>query len=226
MIYAHSATCRESLESLAADSESHFVIAGLGKFGRLALDRLQRSFPGSRITAVEQDEAKAAGNLSAPVTVFQGDAVSFLVASPLLRAEDLIIPMVPFNLAAAYVLARHPKSRQTPIPNQVLGSLPNPMLINESNVVCSRANFVCPDDCPEDEFCTVTGEPRGPLYDELGRLEIPGFNLLVQKSSQILPGVGGYKLGDLRLLSELVDKGRFIVATSCKCHGILTAIIA
>ncbi len=226
MIYAHSRTCRESHESLAVDSETRFVIVGLGKFGCIALDRLSSSFPESRIIVIERDNAKSEGKYPDSINLIQGDAVSFLLDSPLLRAEDLIIPMVPFHLAAAYVLARHPESRGTPIPEQVIGLLPNPLLINESNVVCSRADFLCPDDCPEGELCTVTGEPRVPLYDDLGRLEMPGYNLLVQKSLQILPGVGGYKLGDLQRLAELADKGRLIIATSCKCHGILTTIVA
>jgi hypothetical protein len=106
----------------------------------------------------------------------------------------------------------------------MLDLLPNPMVVNESNIVCSRADFVCPDDCPEGELCTVTGKPREPLYDALERLELPGYNMLVQRSSQILPGVGGYRLGDLHRLAHFVDKGRFLIATSCKCHGILTAI--
>ena len=66
MIYAHSLTCRESPESLAAGAETTFVIAGLGKFGCLALERLQRSFPHSRIIALEQDGEKSSAQILAP----------------------------------------------------------------------------------------------------------------------------------------------------------------
>jgi hypothetical protein len=224
MIYAPSLTCRESPESLAAESKTTFVIAGLGKFGRLALERLQHSFPHSRIIVLEQDGEKSACKFSPQVSIIEGDAVSLLLDAPLFSAEDLIIPMVPFNLAASYVLAKHANTREIAIPEEMLHLLPNPMVVNESNIVCSRADFVCPDDCPEGELCTVTGKPREPLYDALGRLELPGYNIQVQKSSQILPGVGGYRLGDLHRLAHLVDKGRFVIATSCKCHGNLTAI--
>lgn len=224
MIYAHSLTCRESPESLAADSKTTFVIAGLGKFGCLALERLQHSFPHARIIVLEQEGEKSACKFSPPVSIIEGDAASLLVDSPLFNAEDLIIPMVPFNLAASYVLAKHANTREIAIPEEMIDLLPNPIVVNESNIVCSRADFVCPDDCPEGELCTVTGKPREPLYDALGRLELPEYNILVQRSSQILPGVGGYRLGDLHKLAHLVDKGRFLIATSCKCHGILTAI--
>ena len=173
---------------------------------------------------LEQDGEKSACKFSPPVSIIEGDAASLLLDAPLFHAEDLIIPMVPFNLAASYVLAKHANTREIAVPEEMIDLLPNPMVVNESNIVCSRADFVCPDDCPEGELCTVTGKPREPLYDALERLELPGYNILVQRSSQILPGVGGYRLGDLHGLVHLVDKGRFLIATSCKCHGILTAI--
>lgn len=223
-MYAHSLICRESPELSAEGSETTFVIAGFGKFGRLALERLQNSFPLSRIVILEQDAGVSAWKFSPQVSAIQGDAVSLLLDSPQFHAEDLIIPMVPFNLAASYVLAKHADSCEIPAPEGLLALLPNPRQINASNIVCSRADFVCPDDCPEGERCTVTGRPREPLYDLLGRLEVDGYKILVQKSSQILPGVGGYRLRDLHDLAQLVDKGRSIIATSCKCHGILTAI--
>ena len=107
MIYAHSLTCRESPESLAVGSKTTFVIAGLGKFGCLALERLRHSFPHSRIMVLEQDGEKSACKFSPPVSIIEGDAASLLLDAPLFHAEDLIIPMVPFNLAASYVLAKH-----------------------------------------------------------------------------------------------------------------------
>jgi hypothetical protein len=224
MMYAHSPICREIPEWLAAGSDMTFVIAGFGKFGRLALERLQNSFPQSRIIVLEQGAGISARKFSHQVLPIEGDAVSLLLDSPLIDAEDFIIPMVPFNLAASYVLARHADSCEIAALEGLLALLPNPLRINTSNIVCSRADFVCPDDCAEGPWCTVTGKLRTPLYDLLERLDVDGYKILVQKSLQILPGVGGYRLGDLRELVYRVDKGRFIVATSCKCHGILTAI--
>jgi hypothetical protein len=225
MTYAQSLTCRESPEWLVEGSDPRFVIAGFGKFGRLALERLRAAFPQSRIIVLEQGAGISEWKFSTHVRAIEGDAVSLLSDTSLFRAEDLIIPMVPFNLAASYVLAGHPDSQETAIPEDMIALLPNPLRLDASNVVCSRADFVCPDDCPEGELCTVTGKPREPLYDLLGRLDVDGYGMLVQKSSQILPGVGGYPLADLREIAGLVRKGRSVVATSCKCHAILTAIM-
>jgi hypothetical protein len=225
MTYAHSPTCRESPEWLVEGSDTTFVIAGFGKFGRLALDRLKNSFPQSRIIVLEQGAGLSGWKPPPRVRTIAGDAVSLLSGSSLFCPEYLIIPMVPFNLAASYVLSMHPDSQKIVIPEDMMALLPNPLRVDVSNVVCSRADFVCPDDCPEGELCTVTGKPREPLYDLLDRIEVDGFKILVQKSSQILPGVGGYRLADLHELARQVGKGRSIVATSCKCHGILTAIM-
>jgi hypothetical protein len=153
-----------------------------------ALLALRHSFPHARIIVLEQDGEKSACKSLPPVSIIEGDAASLLLDAPLFHAEDLIIPMVPFNLAASYVLAKHANTHEIPVPEEMLDLLPNPMVVNESNIVCSRADFVCPDDCPEGEICTVTGKPREPLYDALGRLELPGYSVLVQRSSQILPG--------------------------------------
>jgi hypothetical protein len=71
----------------------------------------------------------------------------------------------------------------------------------------------------------VTGERRDqPLYRTIAETRLPGFTTVVQRSYQILPGMGGYPMGDLWTLAERLQRGQYIVATSCKCHGILTAL--
>jgi hypothetical protein len=105
------------------------------------------------------------------------------------------------------------------------GLVPNPFALDGSNLCCSRADFFCPDDCPEGDLCTVTGEPREePLYRMLEELEVPGVTVLVLRSRQIMPGIGGYLLGELMDLTERIPQGRSLIATSCKCHGVITSI--
>jgi hypothetical protein len=84
---------------------------------------------------------------------------------------------------------------------------------------------MCPDDCPEGDFCMVTGEPRDePLFRTLAKIAIPGFGIIVQRSFQVLPGIGGYPFADLRSLGQKIKQGPYVLATSCKCHGILTGL--
>lgn len=202
-----------------------YIVAGYGKFGQLALRRLQEAFPDVPVTVVESNVDRIAGLDLKHVVVMKGDAVSFLLESPSVDAEDIIIPMVPFHLAASFVIAGTPGLKETPLPRHVTAMVPHPFPIDEANLCCSRADFLCPDDCPEGDLCTVTGMPRAPLYEDLEALVIPSFTVLVQRSFQILPGVGGYSFGDLLRIRRSVSKSeKYIVATSCKCHAMMTGI--
>jgi hypothetical protein len=203
-----------------------YVIAGFGKFGRIALQRLLSAFSRPRILIVESSKDQSAAEAPSQVKWIHGDAVSFLTQFPELLPEDIIIPMVPFHLLAAYVMAAHPGCHEVALPDALEGILPHPFRLNPSTLCCSRADFVCPDDCPEGDLCTITGEPREPLHAAIEEIAVPGFTVLVQRSFQILPGVGGYPMGRLVAMAERVTHGGYVVATSCKCHAILTAVVA
>ena len=202
-----------------------YLIAGYGKFGRIALKRLRGTFPLPSIVVLDPK-----ANLSdivhlTNVVAVQTDAVKFLVEHDELDPDDMVIPMVPFHLAASYAKAKLSNVHDAPFPSQIMGVLPNPFRIDEHTLACSRADFLCPDDCAEGETCTVTGERRDrPLYDEIGSLQVGDFTTLVLHSVQVLPGVGGYLFSDLTLLLDQLRPGKYIVATSCKCHAILTGM--
>ncbi len=203
-----------------------YLIAGFGKFGRLALARIERSFPDSSIEVLDPDAEKFPEDSSGRAVFRNVDAVQFLAEASSRNEDEVIVPMVPFHLVAAYILARDHQCRTIPVPPDLASKLPNPFILDDSNLCCSRADFVCPDDCPEGDLCTVTGEPREPLFALIEQIRSPEFTVLVQRSFQILPGVGGYTLGDVRRLQRRIERGKYLVATSCKCHGIVTAIEA
>ncbi len=201
-----------------------YVIVGYGKFGKLALERLSGLSDPFDILVVDRDAEVFPEGISGHVQWIAADAVSFLTQSGRVRPEDVIIPMVPFNLAAAYVLGRSSDVHMIPIPPEILDMVPNRFLVNASNLCSSRADFICPDDCPEGEVCTITGEPREPLFAEIQEMTVPRFEVLVLRSFQIAPGVGGYPFSRLLELERRLAPGRYLVATSCKCHAIVTAV--
>ncbi len=200
-----------------------YVIAGYGRFGRLALARLKGAFPETEAVIIENDPNKLAGEFPSGTTAIQSDAVTFLLDYDLLEPDDFVLPMVPFHLAVAYMTARLPNARQIELPDEIAHAAPNPIRIDVSNLLASRAHFLCPDDCPEGQTCTVTGRTNEPLYSSLASITLPGFSVLVQRSYQILPGVGGYPVRDLMNLLGRVTAGRYLVVTSCKCHAVITA---
>jgi hypothetical protein len=198
-----------------------YVIAGFGKFGRLAFDRIRSTQPDSSFIVVESDPGKIQ---SLPnCSMVNSDVTSFLLENESVLSEDIVIPMVPFHLTAAYVLAAGGCSPTT-LPSSIEARVPNPYLLNENTVLCTKADFMCPDDCPEGETCTVTGLPRVPLYEDLELLKSPDWTTLIQRSFQILPGVGGYPFQDLKNLVENIRPGLNLIATACKCHGTVTAV--
>jgi hypothetical protein len=176
------------------------------------------------IAVVENDPQQIARHLPPGISVINQDAVSFLVQSSVIAPQDVIIPMVPFHLAARFVVRRTAHCTESALPKQLSSMVPNPFIVDEANMCCSRADFICPDDCPEGERCTVTGIPRIPLYQDLADLKLPGFTVLVQRSFQVLPGVGGFHFRDLCSIQEHVRSGTYIVATSCKCHAMMTGL--
>jgi hypothetical protein len=203
-----------------------YVIAGFGKFGRLAMERIISSFKGVQVTVLEKDHNRIQSDLLEKASAVEVDAVSYIASQNNLREDDIIVPAVPFNLAAAVLASFRTGFSPAEIPLAHMTDLPNLFSIDRFNVVASRADFLCPDDCPEGELCTVTGAAREQLYLEIERLSLSGFTVLVVRSSQILPGVGGYELKKIRELISSVGIGKYIIATSCKCHAILTGLIS
>jgi len=201
-----------------------YIIAGFGKFGRLALERLCNAFSNPCITVLELNPQQMRTDLPSNCSMINADAAFFLGHSALIDPEDVIIPMAPFHLAARFVIGRTPNCVQIPLPDQLSSMVPNPFPIDRANLCCSRADFICPDDCPEGELCTVTGAPREPLYEDLEQVKIAGFQVLVQRSFQILPGVGGFTFRDLCSLQNSIRPGKYILATSCKCHAMMTGL--
>ncbi len=198
-----------------------YVVLGCGQFGRLAIKRLLSITEPSAITAVDQDPSKLI-NLHDGCHKMCGEAIEALnTINPAPR--DTILPMVPIHLAARFV-CRRGDLVAAPLPSNLSDLLPNSMKLDSCNLVCSRASFCCPDDCPEDGACSITGEFREPLYDDIARLELPDHHKIILRSFQILPGVGGYLYSVLLSVLENCRSGNNLIVTSCKCHAAVTAV--
>jgi len=146
--------------------------------------------------------------------------------------DDLwLIPAVPVHVGFEWAineLNRVGEVRRLPVPGEVDSKLPNPIRVPSGTVYASFATFVCPDYCSEpEEICTHTGKERpGNLYEVLEGVLASGFDVAVLRSWQLAPGVGGYPGLSLReLLAGIGSKpGRYLVATSCRCHGVMDAL--
>jgi hypothetical protein len=211
-------------------SPDYAWIAGAGAFGKKAGQTLVQRHDPKTILIVDHDETALAEVADTKIMTVQAEATDFLVQN-LLNADSpqWIIPCVPFHLAWEWLSRRlGPKAKPLPVPETCLPGLPNPWPTQRGGYTVSYADFICPPDCPEPrDTCTYTGRPRpGLLYEEIERLSVPGYETMVLKSHQMAPGLGGYRSGELLDLEEkaLALGGNLIIATACKCHGVLNAL--
>jgi hypothetical protein len=207
-------------------------IIGAGRFGSLAYSRLSKGTKSRFFVLVDPIEENLLRCEGPKVTLAQTEGVDFL-ARHLSQAEPKpgwIIPALPVHLAAEWILSRLRSEgfRRIRVPSKIELLLPNPVRGSEGNVYASHADFRCPDDCAEPrDLCTVTRKPRKQnMFDLLGELKMPPFQSLVIRSCQLGPGVGGYRPERLFDLLRAVEQasGHVLVATACRCHGVITGL--
>ena len=210
--------------------ENAVLIIGAGHFGHRAARIMSQESPGP-LLVLDKDEKALSGLNGLQVVRIQKDGTLFLAECfHKLTPEHTIVPAVPLHLAYEWMKAYMKETHtilQTPVPDAVRAQCPFWWDGSEGSLLVSYANFLCPDDCPEPEYCTVTGERRdNPLYRLIGGLKAPGLSVHVIRSHQLAPGLGGYKVKDLAHAVESISGGRqrnWLLATACKCHGIVTA---
>ncbi|MFP4572925.1 MAG: potassium transporter [Desulfobacterales bacterium] len=208
----------------------HIWIIGCGRFGKIAIERLCAQKGERTFVMVDKESCSDSGHLQ-NIKIIKDDGVLFL-KKYLTRqnAPNWIIPALPVHLAAQWCMtdSGYMRVKRHPAPKDIKKLLPNPMSGKSGDIHTSMANFKCPDNCPEPEdHCPTTGKKREEnLFDRLEKIKIPGFEMLVLRSRQLAPGVGGYRPGELfDLYEKLTEKpGKYLIATSCRCHGAVTCV--
>jgi hypothetical protein len=206
-------------------------ILGAGRFGTIAAQRLSRRYPRASFLVVDTMEEKLAEvHEKLELPIHMEDAVSFLGNHP--PSDDVwVISAVPVHVAFLWLLSRlnhFGKAYSIPVPNEVDPQVPNPYRVPLGTVYTSFATFQCPDTCNEpDEICTYTKKPRlGNLFERLTQISVSEVRVVVVRSWQLAPGVGGYTGGQLKNALEEIqeDSGTYLVATSCRCHGVIDGL--
>lgn len=214
-------------------SPGTIFIIGAGRFGSRAA-KILGCRQESIVWLFEKDREALAHTKARLLHGIHGDGIRFLVENfSHLHPSSVIVPAVPLHLAWEWLKNHCGENTlvQTDVPKEIHSLLPHTWTEPKGSVLVSYADFLCPEDCPEPErVCTVTGRSRGlPLFQRIGELEVEEFNLHVIRSRQWGPGVGGYTVSDLAQLLNRVKshpKGRWLVATACRCHGVITALKA
>ncbi|MDY6852183.1 MAG: NAD-binding protein [Thermodesulfobacteriota bacterium] len=209
------------------NSYADIWVIGSGRFGRRAVEVLSRTRPKARLLAVDHDDEALKDLEPFGAEIINGDGLDFLVKNLFKESgPEWVMPCVPFHLAYRWLLARlGPKAESIPVPPEFGAGLPHPLQADQGGFYISYADFLCPIDCPEPaDICTYTGKPRvGTLFKDLAAKSCPGFEILVLRSRQLAPGLGGYRRSEMFDLERRVleSGGRLLVATACRCHGVI-----
>ncbi len=205
----------------------------MGRFGQLAFQRLSGTMNDTGFVLVDPKPVhpETLKDTAVEIETVPADGIRFLVDTlhPS-SAPDWIIPALPVHLAAEWCLHRLGPDRaaRIPVPAEADTVLPNPMRGDNGDLYVSHATFLCPDDCAEpQDKCTATGNPRKQnMFSVLTDTRLRAFRSLVVRSRQLGPGVGGFRPGQLfDLLDQLSSSpGNTLVATACRCHGVVTAM--
>jgi hypothetical protein len=212
-------------------SPHSYLIIGCGNFGSKAAEKLLEKNPHSKIIVVDKNRKAIKKVSHLPVESEVCDGTSYLKQFLSKgRKINYIIPSVPSHLAFEFILSQLKPwgGKRGKVPP--LSGLPNPLVGKTGDLYTSFANFLCPEDCPEPaQYCTVTRQRRPkPLFQILNDLK-GAFESRVIRSQQLAPGVGGYRPAVLLNLLENLKKRMephrtILISTSCRCHGVTSAL--
>ncbi len=210
-------------------------IIGVGRFGRLAADRLTDKIKDLHLVLVDLEAEKLHGAGGSGRTLIQADGADYLaehISKGKNENPDWIVPAVPVHLAADWLMLGESREnlQPIPIPAEMDPLLPHPLRVENGNIFVSHADFLCPDDCAEPRnMCTFTGEPRKQnMFELLKDIRFPPWKSLVIRSHQLGVGVGGYRVKELFDLADRMEKARgpILLSTACRCHGVITGLHA
>jgi hypothetical protein len=140
------------------------------------------------------------------------------------------VASVPLHLAYEWVKTRITGAYRIaplPMPLEIANRLPNPFPGSEGQLYASNAASICPPHCSEaGHLCTATGRRRPQsMHAFIRQIPAAGVKILVIRSLQLAPGVGGMRSRDLFEALHQIECATtpVVLATACKCHAVLNS---
>lgn len=145
------------------------------------------------------------------------------------RFAEKIKPDWIFTTAPVHVVAEAIKDRFGPWNdklNEIMAGFPMKVVVSAgkgSVVVSYNRDSICIENCSAPDICPVTKLKRPCAMFELIKFASPEARVLI--SYQLAPGIGAIKGEEfLAVVEEAKKAEKIIVATACKCHGVVTAL--
>lgn len=211
------------------------VIVGGGKYGVEAarfLERRGRSY----IILDRNPECAAMKELDlvkvSNVNEIKGEGRYFLeggidVLPSFLKLEpEYIFPTAPIHVAAEALRLKFNLKPWNEVLDCIIANLPARVVVSAgrgSVVVSYNRDADCLEKCSAPEICPVTKIKKPCPMHDLVKFAYPGAFVLI--SRQLEPGLGAIEGKDFAyLMREAEKKEEIVVATACRCHGVITAL--
>ena len=212
-------------------------IAGGGRFGSEAVKAAEAK--GWRALVVDVDAASKASKIARQADFVVGDAISLALALMLNGiVPRFFVPAIPGHFAGELVLQYLQHLGVSPAPEGSLAQraanlLPSDVVLGvdprRGLLIASYmpSGMLCKVPCPQPARCPVTGKLREMPMHQLLQTKLSSLaRLYVLESILLAPMVGGFRGEQLvRGLKDLSGAQRGVhvaVATSCKCHAIVS----
>jgi hypothetical protein len=206
-------------------------IIGAGKFGLKAANSLKNHHPDIDLTLIDMDEIACQNAKNQSFHTVCSNGVLYLAKNLTDTGfPEWVVPSIPIHLAFRWVEKKLENNEKfTPVAIEKPGppGVPNPIKGKNMEWYTSHADFICPENCPEPEhICTFTGEPRPRnLFGLIREMDNKPYPVIVIRSHQLYPGVGGVRTEDLfSALEQTRSVPRdqtALFATACRCHGVI-----
>ena len=208
------------------------IIAGGGKYGCCAVEFLRKKGKSFVVVDVNPDclavkkfGLKSTSHADSEGEHFvQGGLKTVLDLVERLKPE-FVFPTAPVHIAADLAKIKFDLFPWTEGINPVLPNLPQSVVLQagKGNLIVSfNRDSHCVEKCSMPRLCPSSGITKPCTMIELVRFASPEAFVLISHS--MAPGMGALKCSELLEFFEWAKtKKKFMVATACDCHGVLTA---
>lgn len=196
------------------------IVIGGGKYGVRAVEYLKKN---KREFLVLDPDPSCEVSKKFGIKVIKGQATDLNELAKRFNI-DWIFPTAPVHVAADAL--RRDFEPWFDVVDSILSGIPAKMVVSVgrgSIVLSYNRDTMCLENCRSPDICPATKIKRPCPMFEMIRFASPEAFILV--SHQLAPGLGAISGKDFqKMVKKAFKDKKIIVATACKCHGVITAL--
>ncbi|MEM4541017.1 MAG: hypothetical protein QXP46_05930 [Archaeoglobaceae archaeon] len=198
------------------------IVVGGGKFGIKAVEFLikqHREF----VVLDRNPECEVLKRFGAGIELINEGAGKLYEIAQRVKPE-WIFPTAPVHVAAEALKDLFEPWNE--VIDCILSGIPQKLVVavGYGGIVLSyNRDGICLENCNSPDVCPITKLKRPCPMFELIRFAYPKALVLI--SYQLAPGLGAIKGSEfIEVIEKAKESDRVVIATACKCHGVITAL--